>query len=46
MKQSFTVIIPNYNGAQLLRKNLPSVQTALSVYAAPASIIVVDDGSA
>lgn len=41
-----TVVIPNYNGAQLLRKNLPSVQTALSVYAAPASIIVVDDGSA
>lgn len=41
-----TVIIPNYNGAHLLRKNLPSVKAALAVYAAPASIIVVDDGSA
>lgn len=44
--QAITVVIPNYNGAHLLRKNLPSVQAAIVAYAAPASIIVVDDGSA
>ncbi|MES2547991.1 MAG: glycosyltransferase [Pseudomonadota bacterium] len=44
--KSITVVIPNYNGAHLLRKNLPSVKAAIAVYPAPASIIVVDDGSA
>lgn len=40
-----TVVIPNYNGAHLLRKNLPSVTAAIAVYAGRVSIIVVDDGS-
>jgi|APCry1669193181_1035450.scaffolds.fasta_scaffold07947_3 GT2 family glycosyltransferase len=40
-----TLIIPNYNGAKLLRENLPTVQTALSAYAGGGHLIVVDDGS-
>lgn len=46
MKNPITVIIPNYNGAQLLRKNLPSVKVACKAYGEQCSIIVVDDGSA
>lgn len=45
IKQPITVVIPNYNGAHLLRKNLPTVIAALAVYDAECSIIVVDDGS-
>jgi len=40
-----TVVIPNYNGAQLLHKNLPSVKAALALYDLQSTIIVVDDGS-
>lgn len=40
-----TVVIPNYNGAHLLRKNLPSVKAALALYDPKSTIIVVDDGS-
>lgn len=46
MKTPISVIIPNYNGAQLLRKNLPSVKVACKAYGGQCSIIVVDDGSA
>lgn len=46
MKNPITVIIPNYNGAQLLRKNLPSVKVACKAYGEQCTIIVVDDGSA
>lgn len=45
MNSLFTVIIPNYNGAQLLRKNLPSVIAAIKFYGEQCAIIVVDDGS-
>ena len=45
MNNPITVVIPNYNGAQLLHKNLPSVIAALNVYGEHSSIIVVDDGS-
>jgi GT2 family glycosyltransferase len=44
-KDKITVVIPNYNGAQLLRKNLPSVKAALAQYDSKSTIIVVDDGS-
>ena len=37
----FSIVIPNYNGARLLKKNLPKVITA----AKNAEIIVVDDAS-
>lgn len=46
MKTPITVVIPNYNGAHLLRKNLPSVKAAAMVYGGSCSIVVVDDGSA
>lgn len=45
MNKELTVVIPNYNGAQLLRKNLPSVIAAIKTYGEQCSIIVVDDGS-
>lgn len=45
MKPSITVVIPNYNGAQLLLKNLPAAKAALKAYREDCSIIVVDDGS-
>lgn len=40
-----TIVIPNYNGAQLLRRNLPSVLEAAAAYPGDARIIVVDDAS-
>ncbi|MDP3088577.1 MAG: glycosyltransferase [Methylotenera sp.] len=46
MNPPITVIIPNYNGAKLLRKNLPSVKVACEAYSEQCLIIVVDDGSA
>lgn len=46
MIRPITIIIPNYNGAHLLRKNLPTVQAAIAAYDNQSSIIVVDDGSA
>lgn len=39
-----TVIIPNYNGSNLIKKNLPVVINVLKNYRG-SSIIVVDDGS-
>ncbi len=38
----FSIVIPNYNGAELLRKNLPKVFKAVG---SNVEIIVVDDGS-
>jgi len=40
-----SIIIPNYNGAQLLRRNLPSVLRAAEAYSSDTRVIVVDDGS-
>lgn len=45
MRPPITVIIPNFNGAALLRKNLPSVLAALQNYPGASTLIVVDDGS-
>ncbi len=42
---SVTIIIPNYNGKNLLEKNLPDVCKATNHYPGEAGIIVVDDGS-
>lgn len=46
MSRQVTIVIPNYNGAHLLRRNLPSVLRSLEEDKLEASIIVVDDGSA
>lgn len=40
-----SIIIPNYNGVCLLRKNLPTVLAALQAYPGGGELIVVDDGS-
>ncbi|MBA3695878.1 MAG: glycosyltransferase family 2 protein [Methylotenera sp.] len=45
MSAPVTVVIPNFNGTKLLRKNLPSVLKAAQQYVPPAYVIVVDDGS-
>lgn len=42
---SLSIIIPNYNGAALLRQNLPAVVAALLEYPGPGRLIVVDDAS-
>lgn len=43
---NISVIIPNYNGAKLLEKNLPKVLEAVSFYKkGKAEIIIVDDAS-
>lgn len=43
--KAITLIIPNYNGAHLLRRNLPSVLKAAQTYDGLAKVVVVDDGS-
>lgn len=40
-----SLIIPNFNGAKLLKENLPHVLLALSQYPGEGHVIVVDDGS-
>ena len=45
MIAAVTIVIPNYNGADLLRRNLPTVFSAARAYSADTRIIVVDDGS-
>lgn len=44
-KPPVSIIIPNFNGASLLERNLPSVFGALAAYAGGGRVIVVDDGS-
>jgi GT2 family glycosyltransferase len=45
MKKSISVVIPNYNGRQLIEKNLPTVQEALFAINIEHEIIIVDDVS-
>jgi GT2 family glycosyltransferase len=45
INRSVTTVIPNYNGSELLRKNLPTVLSAIKRYGNDSSLIVVDDGS-
>ena len=40
-----SIIIPNYNGEQILPRALTSVSEAVRAYAGPCEIIVVDDAS-
>ncbi len=41
-----SVVIPTYNGRELLARHLPSVLAAAGAYRGRAEVIVVDDGSA
>jgi GT2 family glycosyltransferase len=45
MKKSISVVIPNYNGAELLKKCLPAALNALKVSGVPYEIIISDDAS-
>jgi glycosyltransferase involved in cell wall biosynthesis len=45
IKKSISVVLPNYNGRNLLAANLPSVYTALHKAGIDHEIIVVDDAS-
>ena len=49
MKPSLSIVIPTWNGLDLLRECLPSVLAAAAAYrakaGAPTEVIVVDDGS-
>ncbi len=40
-----SVIIPNYNGEELLKRNIPKVIVALLEYSGPKEIIIADDAS-
>ena len=40
-----TLVIPNFNGAHLLRENLPAVFAAAKQYPGECAVVVVDDGS-
>lgn len=40
-----SIIVPNYNGQELLKKNLPKIFDALGVYGGKKEVIVVDDAS-
>lgn len=45
MKNSISIILPNYNGSHLLQANLPSLIASLKVAKCDYEIIVVDDCS-
>lgn len=45
MNKPITIVIPNFNGATLLKKNLPSVLSSVASYGNGSTITVVDDGS-
>ncbi len=45
MKKAISVVIPNYNGEHLLRKNIPTVIRALEFAEVPYEIIIPDDYS-
>lgn len=45
IKRSVSVVLPNYNGKNLLAKNLPSVYTALRTVDIEFEVIVADDAS-
>ena len=46
MSMNISIVIPNYNGAKLLEKNLPKVLDAVSFYKkGTIEIIIVDDAS-
>lgn len=45
MKKSISVVIPNYNGRQLIERNLPTVYEALFAADIEHEIIIVDDVS-
>lgn len=41
-----SLVVPNYNGRDLLLANIPTLLAAAEAYPGPAEVVVVDDGSA
>ncbi len=46
VENGVSIVIPNYNGENLLRENLPSIFAAVEQWKGPAEVIIVDDCSA
>ncbi len=44
-KPSVSIVIPNYNGANLLKRNLPLILRTASLYEGNCEVVIVDDGS-
>ena len=44
-RSSISIVIPNFNGEELLKENLPKVARAALAYDSTIEIIVVDDAS-
>jgi GT2 family glycosyltransferase len=42
---ALSIIIPNYNGEELLTRFMPSVMRAVSNYQSPVEVIIIDDAS-
>lgn len=40
-----SLVVPNYQGAALLRQNVPTLLRAVEAFDGPAEVVVVDDGS-
>jgi GT2 family glycosyltransferase len=40
-----SLVVPNWNGRDLLRANVPSLLAAATAYPGPSEVLVVDDGS-
>jgi GT2 family glycosyltransferase len=40
-----SLVVPNYQGAALLRRNIPTLLRAVEAHPGPAEVVVVDDGS-
>jgi GT2 family glycosyltransferase len=45
MEPTISFVLPNYNGTELLRRNLPSVLAVARDHAPPHEVLVVDDAS-
>ena len=45
MLKSISVVIPNFNGIELLKKNIPTLLKALQTAQVSFEVIIVDDAS-
>lgn len=43
--RSVSLVVPNYNGAELLRQHVPGLLAAAEAYPGDAEVVIVDDGS-
>src|SRR5262245_23649408 len=45
LNRTVSIVIPTWNGREILERNLPSVEVAVTAFGGRAEIVVVDDGS-